>query len=291
MLNEWQEFLDYTGTVTYTGNKNKDTSYMGRFTFKNILEFEGLPRVLTIIARGYMYHDKNGKILEGDPRERLDYVRNALRAWCSVPESKKAAPKKERPDKSNFEELHVLFPKLVDTNGSGWFHRHVHRLARFALEDPHRVRKTVKPKAEVIEAKFDAAWRNKVIQFQVPLFSEKTKGAWVLRFDDVLADALELGPLRNAEKELTSAFIEKVSAVTPRDVPLDVITTLILYYMDNRQDGTEWVALPVTNFEAYFGTSFGRKYLPKLPKEVFERSDSGYGVGRYLVKPEYLPQI
>ena len=26
MLNEWQEFLDYTGTVTYTGNKSKDTS-------------------------------------------------------------------------------------------------------------------------------------------------------------------------------------------------------------------------------------------------------------------------
>ena len=264
---------------------------MGRFTFKNILEFEGLPRVLTIIARGYMYHDKNGTLLEGDPRERLDYVRKALCAWCSVPESKKAAPKQERPDKSHFEELHEMFPELVDANGSGWFHRHVHRLAQFVLEDPGRVRKTVEPKAKVIEAKFDAAWRNKVIQFQVPIFSENTKGAWVLRFDDVIADALELGPLRNAEKELPSDFMERVSAVTPRDIPLDVITTLILYYMANRQDGTDWVALPVTNFEAYFGTSFGRKYLPKLPKEIFERSDSGYGVSRYLVKPAYLPQI
>ena len=47
MLNEWQEFLDYTGPVTYTGNKSKDTSYMGRFTFKNILEFEGLPPLST----------------------------------------------------------------------------------------------------------------------------------------------------------------------------------------------------------------------------------------------------
>ena len=291
MLNEWQEFLDYTGTVTYTGNKSKDTSYMGRFTFKNILEFEGLPRVLTIIARGYMHHDKDGKILEGDPRERLDYVRKALCAWCSVPESKKAAPNKERPDKSHFEELHEMFPELVDAEGSGWFHRHVHRLARFVLEEPNRVRKTVEPKAKVIEAKFDAAWRNKVIQYQVPIFSEKTKGAWVLRFDDVIADALELGPLRNAEKELPSKFIEKVRAVTPRDIPMDVITTLILYYMANRQDGTDWVTLPVTNFEAYFGTAFGRKYLPKLPKEVFERSDSGYGVSRFLVKPAYLPQI
>ena len=250
-----------------------------------------MPRVLTIIARGYMYHDRDGKILEGDPRERLDYVRKALCAWCSVPESKNAAPNKERPDKSHFEELNELFPELVDVEGSGWFHHHVHRLAQFVLEDPGRVRKTVEPKAKVIEAKFDAAWRNKVIQYQVPIFSEKTKGACVLRFDDVIADALELGPLRNAESELPTELIEKVSAVTPRDVPLDVITTLILYYMANRQDGTDWVALPVTNFEAYFGTSFGRKYLPKLPKEVFERSDSGYGVSRYLVKPAYLPQI
>ena len=34
MLNEWQEFLDYTGAVTYTGNKSKDTSYMGRLPSK-----------------------------------------------------------------------------------------------------------------------------------------------------------------------------------------------------------------------------------------------------------------
>ena len=133
MLNEWQEFLDYTGAVTYTGNKSKDTSYMGRFTFKNILEFEGLPHILTIIARGYMYHYKDGALREGDPRERLDYVRKALCAWCSVPESKKAAPKKERPDKTNFEELHEMFPELVDANGSGWFHHHVHSLTRFVM--------------------------------------------------------------------------------------------------------------------------------------------------------------
>ena len=88
MLKEWLEFLDYTGTVTYTGNKSKDASYMGRFTFKNILEFEGLPRILTIIARGYMYHDKDGALLKGDPRERLGYVRKSLCAWCSVPDSK-----------------------------------------------------------------------------------------------------------------------------------------------------------------------------------------------------------
>ena len=291
MLNEWQEFLDYTGTVTYTAKNKNNTSYMGRFTFTTILEFKGLARVLTIIARGYIFHDADGNILDSDPRERLDHVRKALCAWCSVPDNKKAGPKKERPDRSHFEELHELFPKLVDANGSGWFHRHVQRLARFVLNNPDQVRKTVIPKAEVIESKFDAAWRNKVIQFQVPLFSENTKGAWTLRFDDIIADALELGPLKNAEVELPSAFMERLRAVTPKEVPLDVVTTLILYYVANRQEGTDWVVLPTTNFEACFGTAFGRKYLPALPKEVFERSDSGYGIGRYLMKPAYLSQI
>ena len=53
----------------------------------------------------------------------------------------------------------------------------------------------------------------------------------------------------------------------------------------------KWFVLPTDNFETCFGTAFGRKYLPRLPNEVFEHCDSGYGVGRYLVKPEFLPKI
>ena len=134
-----------------------------------------------------------------------------------MPDSKRAAPDKERPSKCHFEELHELFPELVDADGSGWFHRHVHRLARFVLNNPDKVRKTVIPKAEVIK-------------------------------------------------------------------------TLVLYYAAHRQDDSDWVVLPTTNFKAYFGTAFGRKYLPKLPPEIFDRSDSGYGVGRYRVREEFLYQ-
>ena len=159
MLNEWQEFLDYTGAVSYTAKSKNDTAYMGRFTFTTILEFKGLARVLTIIARGYMYHDVDGNILDSDPRERLDYVRKALCAWCSVPDSKKAAPKKARPNKSHFEELHVMFPELVDADGSGWFHRHVHRVSAFAREHPERVSSSAQKKCAAIEKGFDRALR------------------------------------------------------------------------------------------------------------------------------------
>ena len=42
MLNEWKEFQDYTCVVNYTARNKQDTTYLGRFTFDTILDFEGL---------------------------------------------------------------------------------------------------------------------------------------------------------------------------------------------------------------------------------------------------------
>lgn len=120
MLNEWQEFLDYTGIVAYTAKSKSDISYMGRFTFTTILEFKGLARVLTIIARGYMFHDADGNILEGDPRERLDYVRKVLCAWCSVPDSKKPRPRRRGRIRAILKNCTKVFPSwLVRTAAAG----------------------------------------------------------------------------------------------------------------------------------------------------------------------------
>ena len=105
MLNEWKEFQDYTGAVNYTARNKQDTTYLGRFTFDTILDFEGLNRVLTILARGFLFHNENGSPAEA-PRETWQFS-------------------------SDFRKLHLEFPGLVDENGSGWFHRHVHRVAAF----------------------------------------------------------------------------------------------------------------------------------------------------------------
>lgn len=88
MLNEWKEFQDYTGAVNYTARNKQDTTYLGRFTFDTILDFEGLNRVLTFLARGFLFHNENGSPAEA-PRERIDYAKRGLCAWCSVPDSKK----------------------------------------------------------------------------------------------------------------------------------------------------------------------------------------------------------
>ena len=67
MINEWEEFCAYTGTVSYTASKKSDTTWLGRFTFATILEFEGMARILTILARGYLSHGKDGAVISGDP--------------------------------------------------------------------------------------------------------------------------------------------------------------------------------------------------------------------------------
>ena len=63
MINEWEEFCAYTGTVSYTASKKSDTTWLGRFTFTTILEFEGMARILTILARGYLFHSKDGGVI------------------------------------------------------------------------------------------------------------------------------------------------------------------------------------------------------------------------------------
>ena len=88
MTNEWAEFKAYTEQPIYTASRKTDTTYLGRFTFDMITEFSGFGRILTIVARGYLFHDKNGVVLD-NPYERIEIARNALCAWCSIPEKKK----------------------------------------------------------------------------------------------------------------------------------------------------------------------------------------------------------
>lgn len=89
MLNEWKELQDYTDAVNYTAQNKQDTTYLGRFAFDTIPDFEGLNRVLTILERGFLFHNEDGSPAEA-PRERIDYAKRGLCAWCSVPSSKKS---------------------------------------------------------------------------------------------------------------------------------------------------------------------------------------------------------
>ena len=202
---------------------------------------------------------------------------------------KKATPKEAWQFDSNFSGLHEEFPELVDEQGRGWFYRHVHNIVDFVFTHLAVTSKSAQDKCLLIQKGGDAAWRKKVIQFQTPIFSPGTKGQWIMRFDDAIADALELGPLRQDKVSLSPELEERIQKITPKGMPSEVIPTLICYYKANKPEDSDWVVLPVANFDAFFGnTSFGRKYLKMIPQEIMERSDSGYGVCRYRVRKEYL---
>ena len=268
MLNELEEFIAYTAPVKYEVSRKGNTSFLGRFTFESLLSFEGMGRIFTILARGYLPD--------------LDRARKALCAWCSIPDSKNATPKEEWQNLTDFRGLHEEFPELVDENGAGWFYRHVHNVAQFVLDHPDAVRKGYTEYAEAIQSKFDDMWRDKVLQFQTPIFSLSIKGAWTLRFDDILADALELGPLQNYEVTIPEELRQRVEKWAGKKAA-PYVCDLIAYYHAHRTEDCDWIVLPVISFDMYYGGSyFSKRILSTIPEEILERQNHT-GTCRYRI--------
>ena len=277
MTNEWAEFKAYTEQPIYTASRKTDTTYLRRFTFDMITEFTGFGRILTTIARGYLFHDNNGSVLD-NPYERIKIARNALCAWCSIPDKKKSSE-----PLVDFRELSADFPELVDQDGKGWYYRHIKSVIRFVKANPDKVSKSAYKKCENISAGFTAQWKKKVRHLQVPIFALNTKGAWALRFDDIIADALEAGALRTEEYPLPETVGNQLEATDTNGVPKKIIAELFRYYLANKQDDTEWVVLPVANFDAYYGNNYlSKKLLAKIPKSLILR-DNKHGLSRYKV--------
>lgn len=199
----------------------------------------------------------------------------------------KKAPENGSSPRVNFSELASVFPELVDAKGNGWFYRHVQNIIRFVKENPTLTSASAAKNCEILAEGFTNAWKKKVRQLQVSLFAPSTKGAWLLRLDDILADALELGPLQNYEITLTQEILDWLSDNTPKGVPDTLLPLLTKYYLAHLEDGEEWVVLPVSAIDAYFGSnSFSKKWKPLLPKEIFQFKVS-YGVCKFVIS---LPQ-
>ncbi len=275
MLNEIEEFRAYTTFPEYTAKNKYDSGYLGRFTFDTLVKCEGLNRVLTILARGYLWQDGEAN---------TDRAYNALRAWCSIPDRKNARPRRDGQSETDYRALHGAFPELVDEGGAGWYYRHVHQVVAFVRKHPDKALKSAVTNCDLLKKGFDEAWRDKLRQMQVPIFSPNTKADWPLRFDDIVADAVEEGPLRGEPAPLSDGELEKLRALTPKGVPETVLPALVQFYHMNKPEDSDWVVLPSANFDAYFGTTaFGRKWLAALPETVIRRSESSYGVSRYMV--------
>lgn len=280
MTNEWKEFKAYTEPISYTATGKRDTSYLGRITFETITDYVGMSRILTVIARGYLFHNPDGGLKDGDPYARVEYARNALCSWCSVPDKKK-----ESDPAVDFGYLAENFPELVNKNGEGWYWKHVKNVIRFVKKHPDLTSVNAQKTCEKISGSFTREWQKQVRKYQVPIFALNTKGAWTLRFDDILADALEAGPLRTEEYRLPEDIAERLRNTDLNGVPFDVVSDVICFCLANRQEDTDWVVLPVGNFDAYYGNSnFSHKWLCKIPDTILERSPQKYGVCRVRLK-------
>ena len=279
MTNEWNEYKAYIGQPTYAVSNGKDTSFLGRFTTDMIKDFKGFARILTILARGYLFHNADGSLKDGDPREHIEYARRALCAWCSMPDKKKnATPNSEWQFKTCFAEYHEEFPELVDENGAGWYYRHVHAIADFIDANRSKVNKHTHCLADRTK-EWDEAWEKKVKQYQVPIFTGTTHAEWALSFDSAIADALELGVLRREAVTLTPEQIAYIESIRPAGVPLHVLTTIAEYYLANKPYDSDWCVLPVTNIEACLGSSaLGKQYMAKIPATFMEKKETSYGI-------------
>ena len=275
MYKEIDEFTAYTAKPVYQSTGKRDTAWLGRFTFRTLQDFEGMRRILTIIARGYLH--RHGT----EPYENIEYARNALKAWCSVPEKTKKAPEIGTDSEVNFGCLSEQFPELVDEKGNGWLYRHVKNIIKYARKNTDLVSKPNMKHIEALASGFTTAWKKKVRQLQVPAFAPNTKGAWVLRFDDILADALELGPLQNHEVVLSQPVIDQLKKATPKGVPDTLLPMLMQYYIAHKHGDEEWVILPVSAVDAYYGNNnFSKKWKQQLPKSIFE-SKEAYGICKF----------
>ena len=196
-------------------------------------------------------------------------------AWCSLSgeKTKKAPDPKEDPRlRVNFGEYAAAFPELVTENGEGWLIRHVEQIVAFVEANPSAVRKGVPEKIRQLKEGFRSQWAKKLRQMQVPIFAANTKGAWVLRFDDILADALALGPLKAQEISLTEEQLRYIHQHTPKGVPEEVSVLLYKFYLINRRDNGDYALLPQQNFNAYFGsTNFSQKWVAALSGVLIER--------------------
>ena len=265
MLNEFEEFKAYTTFPDYTIKSKRDTGYLGRFTYKMIKEFRGFNRILTILARGYMWETEKPDV---------ERAYRALCAWCSLPESVKPDRRKAGQARTCFSDLHAEFPELVNEDGEGWYFTHVHNVAAAVLDNAGNNTNSMASNALTIVKKFNKGWCNKVMQAQTSLYTKTTKGAWIIRFEDIVAEAKELGPLKNNDIDLPAETVQKLTDALFDKKQKNVFLDLAKFYLANKPYDSEWAILPVENFNAYYGTtSFDRKWLPDFPESILVRDE------------------
>ena len=84
--------------------------------------------------------------------------------------------------------------------------------------------------------------------------------------------------MRREPITLTEEQEQWLADVTPKSVPLNVTRTIFEYYLANKPTDSDWCVLPVTNVEAFLGSSaLGKQYMSKIPDGFMAKKKTQYG--------------
>lgn len=269
MINEWNEFYQYTHFPVYAVKRKKDLSYLGGFLYSMLDDLTGFTRIFTILARGFLFHDpETGTLLSGDPYARAEFARNALLAWCSIPDPE---PGNDNPLKVCFPELSTDFPSLVNEHGEGFLIRHVRNINNFVHTHAKEIGKRDPETFARIAEAFPKKWANKVRQYQIPIFATNTEQPWSIRFDDMIAAALDAGPLRTEDTPLPDAHEKRIAETDLKGVKPEIVSEIMRFILANRQPDSEWVVFPAINFGAYLkNETFAKKTRYSIPASLIQ---------------------
>ena len=102
-----------------------------------------------------------------------------------------------------------------------------------------------------------------------------------MTFDEIISDALAAGELRDKPFSFFADRKARIAAALPKEIPYSAAEILLAYCIANKPEDSDWTPIPVTNFDAYFGsTMFSRKWLYRMPESLFVRDKVSCGVCR-----------
>ena len=283
MTNEWLEYKAYTDKPVFEVKNKQSAAFIGRFNTTMLKNNKGFSRILTILARGFLFHNPDGTRRDDDAYERIAETRRFLTAWCSLPFELISNIKWEY--HTSFPELHKEFPQIVDETGAGWYSMYLHALSDYISENKDKITTKLhyfaeKENIEEIENK----WAKKLIQYQYSIYNQKSKADFPVLFDTVIADALVLGPLRTEAVMLTEEEMDKIKAYGAKPKVEALMIKLAEYYIANKEPDSEWVIIPRTNFSAFFGSAtYIDVYEKKIPEGFMDKKPEMDGVSRVRV--------
>ena len=92
--------------------------------------------------------------------------------------------------------------------------------------------------------------------------------------------------MQNREVTIPEELRQRVEKLSGKKAA-SYICDLIAYYQAHKEDDCDWVVLPVTSFDMYYGGSyFSKRILATIPVEILERQNH-MGTCRYRIAENF----